>query len=60
MLSHLSYRYKIPLALSAVILLTEILVTFALVSVAVSDARNDLESSAQNLCRVLALSVRDP
>lgn len=60
MLSHLSYRYKIPLALSAAILLTEILVTVALVSVAVSDARNDLESSAQNLCRVLALSVRDP
>ncbi|MBC8751885.1 MULTISPECIES: sensor histidine kinase [Paraburkholderia] len=59
MLSHLSYRYKIPLALSAVILLTELLVTAALVSVAVSDARNDLESSAQNLGRVLTLSVRD-
>ncbi|NYH18798.1 sensor histidine kinase [Paraburkholderia bryophila] len=59
MFSHLSYRYKIPLALSAVILLTELLVTIALVSVAISDARNDLESSAQNLCRVLTLSVRD-
>jgi two-component system, NtrC family, sensor kinase len=60
MLSHLSYRYKIPLALSAVILLTELLVTVTLVSVAVSDARNDLESSAENLCRVLTLSLRDP
>ncbi len=60
MLSNLSYRYKIPLALSAVIVLTELLVTFALVRVEVSDARNDLEISAQNLCRVLTLSVRDP
>ncbi|QCP52417.1 HAMP domain-containing histidine kinase [Trinickia violacea] len=60
MLSRLSYRYKIPLALSAVILLTELLVTIALVSVAVSDARNDLESSAKNLCRVLTLSLRNP
>lgn len=60
MLSHLSYRYKIPLALSGVILLTELLVTIALVSLAVSDARKDLESSAENLCRVLTLSVRDP
>ncbi|WP_233799816.1 HAMP domain-containing sensor histidine kinase [Paraburkholderia sp. HP33-1] len=60
MLSHLSYRYKMPLALSAAILLTELFVTIALVSVAVSDARNDLESSAQNLARVLSRSVRDP
>ena len=60
MLSRLSYRYKIPLALSAVILLTELLVTVALVSVAVSDARRDLESSAKNLCRVLTLSLRNP
>src|SRR5579864_961704 len=60
MLSNLSYRYKIPLALSAAIVLTELLVTIALVRVAVSDARHDLESSAQNLCRVLTLSVRDP
>jgi two-component system, NtrC family, sensor kinase len=60
MLSRLSYRYKIPLALSAVILLTELLVTIALVSVAVSDARDDLESSAKNLCRVLTLSLRNP
>ncbi|MPW15513.1 HAMP domain-containing protein [Paraburkholderia sp. CNPSo 3157] len=60
MLTRVSYRYKIPLALSGVILLTELLVTVALVSVAVSDARRDLESSAENLCRVLALSVRDP
>lgn len=60
MFSNLSYRYKIPLALSAVILLTELLVTAALVSLALSDARKDLENGAQNLCRVLTLSVRDP
>jgi len=60
MLSNLSYRYKIPLALSAVIVLTELLVTAGLVSLALTDARNDLENSAQNLCRVLTLSVRDP
>ncbi|CAG9172717.1 sensor histidine kinase [Cupriavidus pinatubonensis] len=60
MFANLSYRYKIPLALSAVILLTELLVTVALVSLALADARNDLQNSAQNLCRVLTLSVRDP
>ncbi|WP_206997680.1 sensor histidine kinase [Trinickia mobilis] len=60
MFSRLSYRYKIPLALSAVILLTELVVTIGLITLAVSDARSDLESSAQNLCRVLTLSVRDP
>ncbi|MGU7773293.1 ATP-binding protein [Burkholderia sp. MR1-5-21] len=60
MFSRLSYRYKIPLALSAVILLTEFVVTVALISLAVTDAKNDLKSSAENLCRVLTLSVRDP
>jgi len=56
----LSYRVKIPLAISAVILLTELVVTTALVTRALRDARADLEASARNLSTVLARSLRDP
>lgn len=59
-LPHLSYRIKIPLAISAVIVLTEFVVTTTLVSRAYSDARTDLEASARNLSTVLARSLRDP
>jgi signal transduction histidine kinase len=59
MLQNLSYRYKIPLALTAVILLTELVVTSALITRAFTDARRDLESSAQSLARALGRSVRD-
>ena len=58
--SDVSYRVKIPLAISAVILLTELAVTTALVTRAYRDARSDLEASARNLSTVLARSLRDP
>jgi len=59
-LADLSYRVKIPLAISAVILLTELVVTTALVTRALRDARTDLEASARNLSTVLARSLREP
>ncbi len=59
-LTDLSYRIKIPLAISAVILLTELVVSTALVTRALGDARKDLEASARNLTTVLARSLRDP
>ncbi len=60
MLENLSYRFKIPLALTAAILLTELVLTTALVSGVFADARRDLKSSAENLASVLTRSVRDP
>ncbi|HQR20441.1 MAG TPA: HAMP domain-containing sensor histidine kinase [Burkholderiaceae bacterium] len=57
---NLSYRIKIPLAISAVILLTEVVVTATLVTRAYADARADLEANARNLTTVLARSLRDP
>lgn len=59
-LRSLSYRIKIPLALTAVIVMTEVVVTAALMSGSFADARQDLETSARNLASVLARSVRDP
>jgi signal transduction histidine kinase len=59
-LADISYRIKIPLAISAVILLTELVVTSMLVTRAFRDARADLEASARNLTTVLARSLRDP
>jgi signal transduction histidine kinase len=59
-LRDLSYRIKFPLAISAVILLTELIVTAALVTRAFGDARTDLEASARSLTAVLARSLRDP
>lgn len=59
-LRHLSWRLKVPLAITAVILLTEIVVTTLLVTRALSDARRDLEASAESLTTLLARSLRDP
>jgi len=59
-IADVSYRIKIPLAISAVILLTELAVATALVTRAYGDARTDLETSARNLSTVLARSLRDP
>ena len=56
----LSYRLKIPLAITIVIVLTETVVTAALLSSASADARRDLEASALNLAAVVARSVREP
>ncbi len=59
-LADLSYRLKIPLAITAVIVATELVVAAALVTRAFRDARLDLESGARNLSAVLARSLREP
>lgn len=59
-LRDLSWRLKVPIAITAVILITEIVVTGLLVSRALSDSRRDLEYSAESLTTVLASSLRDP
>jgi signal transduction histidine kinase len=58
--SDLSWRLRVPLAITAVIVVTEIVVTTLLVTRALSDARRDLEASAQSLTTLLARSLRDP
>ncbi|MFM0656039.1 sensor histidine kinase [Paraburkholderia sediminicola] len=59
MLENVSYRYKIPAALTLAIVLTEVAVTAVLISFMLSDARRNVESGARNLANVTALSVRD-
>ncbi len=59
-LRHLSWRLKVPLAITAVILVTEVVVTTLLVTRAHTDARRDLEASARGLTTLLARSLRDP
>jgi two-component system NtrC family sensor kinase len=56
----LSYRVKVPLALTVVILLTEVVVTVALVTRALTDAKRDLRASANSLAKTLALTVQEP
>ncbi len=56
----MSWRLKIPLALTAVIILTELVVATAMVVRTFRDARSDLESSAASLGNVLARSLRGP
>jgi signal transduction histidine kinase len=58
--SDLSWRLRVPLAITAVIVVTEIVVTTLLVTRALSDARRDLEASAKSLTTLLARSLRDP
>lgn len=60
MFHNLSYRLKVPLALTAVILLTEFVLTSALLTRALADAKRDLRASANSLAKTLALTVRDP
>ena len=59
-LADISYRVKIPLAITAVIVITEFVVSAALVTRAFVDAGRDLEASANNLAAVLARSLREP
>ena len=59
-LTDLSWRLKVPLAITTVILVTEIVVTTLLVTRAFGDARRDLEASAESLTTLLARSLRDP
>jgi two-component system NtrC family sensor kinase len=59
-LSDISWRLKVPLAITAVILLTEVVVTTLLVNQALSDARRDLQASAESMTTLLARSLREP
>ena len=59
-LSDLDWRLKIPLALTAVIVLTELVVAAALVTRTLRDARAVLEASSRNLVTVLGRSLREP
>jgi two-component system NtrC family sensor kinase len=59
-LRDLSWRLKVPLAITAVIVLTEVVVTTLLVTRALADARRDLEATAESMTRLLARSLRDP
>ena len=60
MFQRLSYRLKVPLALTAVILLTEVILTAALLTRALGDAKRDLRASADSLAKTLASTVREP
>lgn len=57
---HISYRYKVPLALAAAILATELVVSFTFVQMSYLGMRQDMRQGAQSLTRMLALSVREP
>ena len=59
-LRDLSWRLKVPLAITMLILVTEVIVTALLVTRALRDSRADLEASAESLTTVLASSLRDP
>lgn len=59
-LADLSWRLKVPLAITAVILATEAVLTTLLVTRALGDARRDLIASAESLTTLLARSLRDP
>lgn len=60
MFPNLSYRLKVPLALTAVIVLTEVALTATLLPWAFSDAKRDLRASANSLAKTLSLTVRGP
>lgn len=60
MLRDLGWRLKVPLAILAVIVMTEAVVTTLLVTRALADARRDLEVSAESLVSLLARSLREP
>ena len=56
----LSWRVKIPLAITAAILFTELVVTTTLLSQASQNAQADLRSNAQGLSQLLSHSLREP
>ncbi|CAM3889438.1 sensor histidine kinase [Bordetella tumulicola] len=58
--SRVSYRYKVPLALAAAIILTEVVVTFTLLRTVYVGMLRDTHQSALALIQVLSLSVREP
>lgn len=58
MLQNISYRYKAPLSLSLVILLTAVVVSITLIGRAYQDAKQDLVGNALSLAKVLAATLR--
>ena len=60
MLRDLSYRYKIPLAFTGVILLTAIALASTTAVRTYESARSDLLASAEGLGAVLASALADP
>ncbi|MGW8307430.1 MAG: ATP-binding protein [Achromobacter pulmonis] len=58
--SRISYRYKVPLALAAAIVVTELVVTATLMRTAYVGMLRDTRQSAMALTQVLSLSVREP
>lgn len=59
-LRDLGWRIKIPLAITTLIVLTEVVLTATFVSRVIADSRRDLQTSAANLGSVLARSLREP
>lgn len=58
--SHLSWRARLPLAMIAIVIVTEAVVTIALINRAIRDSRADLSSNARSLSAALSRSLRDP
>ncbi|PRG52777.1 hypothetical protein [Burkholderia multivorans] len=58
MLENVSYRYKIPLALTLAIFLTECAVTAVLLGLALADARRNVVDGARSLANATAIAVR--
>lgn len=56
----LSWRVKIPLAITTAILFTELVVTTTLLNQASQNAQADLRSNAQGLSQLLSHSLREP
>lgn len=59
MLENVSYRYKIPLALTLAIILTECAVTAVLLGLALADARRNVVDGARSLANATASAVRE-
>jgi signal transduction histidine kinase len=59
MLENVSYRYKIPLALTLAIFLTECAVTAVLLGLALADARRNVVDGARSLANATAIAVRE-
>jgi two-component system, NtrC family, sensor kinase len=59
-LAHLSYRYKTPLSLSLVILLTALVISGALLKGGLDAARRNLSDNAANLALALARALKTP
>jgi two-component system NtrC family sensor kinase len=57
---HLSWRARLPLAMIAIVIVTEAVVTITLVNRAIRDSRADLNANARSLSAAMSRSLRDP